>query len=199
MKIGIDIDNTILDYSDSFRKHAEFILDASLPGTISKSEIQKLVVESKGENSWTELQGVVYSEDPLDARVFEGFMDFYARSALIGAEIKYVSHKTKVPIIGPKRDMRTPVIKLLESEGILSPKGHEAQVVFCETIQEKIHTIQQQNFDYFIDDLFRILEPLSLTGIKCLHFRCECDNPSMLGHLAMENWTKIEWSVFGDS
>lgn len=175
------------------------MLGVKLREPISKSEVQQLVVESKGENAWTELQGIVYSEDPLNASVFEGFLDFLSRSTLIGAEINYVSHKTRFPILGPKRDIRLLVINRLASEGILSPKNQETRVVFCDTLEEKILAIKTQGFDYFIDDLARVLEPLAFTGIKCLHFRCECDNPLAINHLSMNNWKIIERQVFGDS
>ncbi len=199
MKIGIDIDNTILDYSRSFRKHGESILGVQLPEPISKSAVQQLVVESKGENAWTELQGVVYSEDPLNASVFEGFTDFLAHSILMGAEILYVSHKTSAPVLGPKKDIRTLVINRLNAEGIISPNAQGAQVVFCETMEEKVQTIKKHSFNYFIDDLQKVLEPLAYSGITCLHFRCECANPSAANHISMANWKRIEGHVFGES
>jgi hypothetical protein len=198
MKLGIDIDNTILDYSSSFVKHANILFESSLPEGSSKIQVQNHVVMNKGEPSWTQLQGVVYSQTPLEAIVSEGFKEFLDYGRLMSATVMFVSHKTKFPIVGPKVDLREPVLDLLRREGLLNPALQGKDVVFCDSTEEKLEVIATREFDFFIDDLASIIAKLP-NNLQGLHYKCECPPSINARHQPMRNWSQIRAHVFGET
>ena len=198
MKLGIDIDNTILDYSFSFVKHANIIFGTSLPEESTKLQVQNHVVMNKGEPSWTQLQGVVYSQYPLEATVSEGFKDFldFARSENVS--VTFVSHKTKFPIDGPKVNLRQPVLDLLRKEGLLNAALQGEDVIFCDSTEKKLEVIAVRDFDFFIDDLASVIANLP-NKLKGLHYKCECATPPSAQHQPMGHWSQIQAHVFGET
>ena len=56
MRIGLDIDNTVLDYSDAFRASASSELGVLIPSTHGKILIKQQVIEVLGPSAWTKLQ-----------------------------------------------------------------------------------------------------------------------------------------------
>jgi len=197
MKIGIDIDNTILDYSFSFTKHASTLLGASLPEGSTKLQVQNHVVMNYGEDSWTKIQGVVYSQTPLEAIVSEGFKEFLDQARMKRATINFVSHKTQFPIEGPRVNLRKLVLDLLRQERLLNPSLKSKDVVFCDSPEEKLKVIAMSNFNFFIDDLASIISKLP-KNLQGLHYRCECTSPLDAQHQPMKNWNQIKSHVFRD-
>jgi hypothetical protein len=195
MHIGIDIDNTTLNYSASFRNQVALSLGVDL-GEKSKSEIQAFVLQNYGGSVWTSLQGLVYSKNPLNAVLFDGFEAFLTRALIEGAKVTFVSHKTKHPVVGPKVDIRTPVVNLMHDLIVKQIPGLELDLHFCETLEEKVLKIQDFNFDYFIDDLASVLKGIQppITG---LHFSCRCATEHALNHEPMNSWADICSRIFG--
>lgn len=198
MKLGIDIDNTILDYSFSFVKHANIIFETSMPEGSTKLQVQNHVVINKGEPSWTQLQGVVYSQTPLEATVSEGFKEFLGFARSESANVMFVSHKTKFPIDGPKVNLREPVLDLLRKEGLLNAALQGEDVIFCDSTEEKLEVIAIRDFDFFIDDLASVISKLP-NNLQGLHYKCECVSPLSAQHQPMGHWSQIQAHVFGDT
>lgn len=194
MRIGIDIDNTTLDYSESFRNQVHSVLGVDL-GANSKSDIQAYVVEKHGGSVWTSLQGLVYSQNPLQAVLFDGFEEFVKRALGANAEITFVSHKTRYPIVGPKVDIRVPVVDLMRELLIPPVAGYEFPIYFCETFEEKVARIREFQFDYFVDDLAQVLAGVGRPTIG-LHFSCQCVTVSALSHEPVSNWKDISNRIF---
>lgn len=196
MRIGIDIDNTSIDYSLSFTRKAENLTGVSLPRNMSKRDVQSFVVKTRGEELWTRIQGSVYSESPLNAEVSEGLREFLAIAKIQEAEVVFVSHKTRFPIVGPKVDLRKPVLDFMKLEKLIEPALNKSNVIFCESPNEKLEVIRESNFNFFIDDLVSIIDKIPLST-QAVHYKCDCRHSPPPGHVPARDWDAIGQHIFG--
>ena len=161
MIIGIDFDNTIVNYKSVFGRVAfesKITCDSELK---NKNDIKKLLIASDRENDWTELQGIVYGSHIMAAEPYENFSDVFVSLLTAGHELKIISHKTKYPFIGKRINLRCAAMMWLKEKGIVGT-GHnklsEMDVFFCSTITEKVAMQKKQRCDVFIDDLVKVLK-----------------------------------------
>ena len=105
MRIGIDLDNTIIDYSYSFFKVAKEDNLISNRDPKNKKAIKSILISKYGENVWTKLQGKVYGEKIMNAKKYKNFMNFIYYMSNKSIEIFIISHKTKYPFLGKKTNL----------------------------------------------------------------------------------------------
>lgn len=194
MRIGIDLDNTILDYESAFRHAANRVLGVNFPPGLSKSGQRALVKKKAGEDAWTLLQGYAYGEFSDRAEIFPHFLDFLYFVADIGAEVFVVSHKSMNPILGPKQDLRGMALKNLERLGLIEhfskPSLWGQKISFCDTKEEKIEKIGGMNFDLFIDDLIGVASSLP-SNLESYHIFCQSDHPKAMEVLCVHSWSEM--------
>jgi hypothetical protein len=160
MRIGLDFDNTIVNYDPLFHKVAleQSLVPAST--AVSKVAVRDYLRKIGKEAVWTEMQGYVYGSRMGEAEAYPGVIDFIRNAKERGAEVVIVSHKTKYPFLGPKYDLHAAasewIVKSLGSGE--TPLLTRAQVFFELTKDEKISRIAACECDYFVDDLPEILE-----------------------------------------
>ncbi len=157
MIIGLDLDNTIINYDLAFYKSAikEKFLDKKYKQ--KKKEKIKDIVTSFSEDDWTELQGIVYGDNINYAKINTGFKNFLRFCIKNNYKVIIISHKTKYPIIGKKTNLHNIALKFLKTkinEKIILNKN----IFFEKTIEKKLERINKCNCDYFIDDLSKILK-----------------------------------------
>lgn len=159
MRIGIDFDNTIVNYDGIFHKVAceQGLIPPELPA--NKIAVRDHLRKMDKEPLWTEMQGTVYGSRMDEAQAYPGVLQFLSKAKAAGHTLAIVSHKTKHNYLGPRYDLhlaaRTWVERYLcEAE---EPYIPEAQVFFELTKEEKLARIQQFSCDIFIDDLPEIL------------------------------------------
>lgn len=198
MKIGIDIDNTILNYSDAFTLAARNLRGLENIESLAKTEVKSLVIRSHGEEAWTALQGQVYSSVPLGVKIFEGFEPLLNSLIANGHTVDYMSHKSENPISGPSINLREPVTNFLHSKKLLGQPMMRPSIHYFETKNEKIDAVNAEYFDYFVDDL---LEIVSLIDTKRgpIHFGCDCKPAAKRSHLGFENWPSISRFLLAQS
>ena len=95
MKIGIDLDNTIINYDTSFleaAKEAGYINSDFCGSKITVREVIRKQIN--GEIKWQKLQGIVYGKNIEKADLFVGVKRFLTRAKLRGCTCYIVSHKT---------------------------------------------------------------------------------------------------------
>jgi len=162
MKIGLDLDNTIIDYSAVFAPIAKQI--GLMPDSIqvrTKTDVKKWLRENCGEESWMKLQGQVYGKYIQQATVYEGCKEFIAFVQNKGASVTIVSHKTALGHYdSAKVNLHNAALEWLEKNGFFSPSdvGMKLENVhFRETRHEKIQKISDLGCDVFIDDLTEVL------------------------------------------
>jgi hypothetical protein len=173
IKIGIDFDNTIVNYDILF--HQEGLKQNILNGNShhnSKNRLKKILISKNKEAEWTAIQGKVYGKRMLKALPYKGVIQFIQK---ISKEKKFkifiVSHKTLHPIVGEKINLHKLSRKWIEKNKIFisSNNNFKNQIFFLKTKEKKINKIVNLKCDYFIDDLKEILDLLPKT-IKKIHF-----------------------------
>lgn len=163
MRVGIDLDNTILDYRAAFAHAAvaERFLTTAEP--LEKVAFkQKLFAAApdpdEGERRWQHLQARVYGGDIHQAQLFEGFEDFIRTMGNRDAALFLVSHKTETSNYDPSVNLRRHARETLTQRGLIGPNAFPADHIFFEsTRDEKVARIAALDLDVFIDDLPSVL------------------------------------------
>src|SRR4051812_19996134 len=105
MRIGIDFDNTIVNYDSVFYRVA---LEQNLvPPTVAptKLAVRNWLRQVGKEDLWTEMQGYVYGSRMNDAEAYPGALAFLTWAQTCGIPVSIISHKTKHPFLGPRYDL----------------------------------------------------------------------------------------------
>lgn len=195
LKIGIDLDNTIIDYSNSLKKLLQDEYKIELKNeSIHKSLIKTKIIEKYSDKEWTKAQGLLYSKYLDYAVPYPGCLDALKKLSTKGSNLYIVSHKTKYPFIGGKTNLI-----LLAKKWIKKNLVHEngiglfenTNVLFNETIDKKIESIISHDLDIFIDDLEIILKLLP-SSVNKIWFTSE-NIPSKF--IKCSNWEQIMWNI----
>ena len=173
MKIGVDLDNTIVNYESAFLAAVES-LSIELPATvISKVQIRAFLRSLQGgELIWQKVQALAYGRFlPTHATIFPGVKRFLWRCRELGHKVVVVSHKTETARQDDEMvPLRVVASDFLVAQRMMLPQNSLIeQIVYHDTQKSKISYIQAQNFDWFIDDLIEIIsaleQPASLNKI----------------------------------
>lgn len=156
MIIGVDFDNTVVCYDNLFHKIGlkKGIVPAKVPPI--KNEIRNYLRKHGKEDAWTELQGYVYGPGILDAKPFDGVVDFFVHCKKHKNKVYIISHKTLYPFLGSKYNLHKYAHKWLEQQGFYDSAkiGLAKKNVFFElTKEEKLKRIVKQKCTHYIDDL----------------------------------------------
>jgi len=158
INIGLDLDNTIINYSETFY---EVALEKKLiPRNFSKNKalIRDFFHKNNRYDLFTKLQGEIYGKQIIKAKIYSGFKEFIDLISNKEANIYIISHKTKYPIIGDKVDLHECAINFLKQKNILDNTIIKQKNIFFEpTVEKKIKRIINLKLDVFVDDLPKIL------------------------------------------
>jgi len=173
MKIGIDLDNTIISYDFAFQIAAynRGLIDNNYKRT--KQEISKEIKNREnGEIEWQQLQGHVYGKGIKEAHIFPGAYRFLWRCYKNGVVVEIVSHKTEYGHFDiEKYSLRQAAINFLQENKILESDIRLIDnITFTNTQAEKLNYIKDNGFDYFIDDLEEIVNSKQLVDIQTILF-----------------------------
>lgn len=160
ISIGLDFDNTIVCYDSLFHRVAleKNLIPQELP--ISKESVRDFLRKENAEEAWTLLQSTVYGTRMKDAFPFPGFLDFLTWVTSSGFQIKIISHKTKIPYLGPPYDLHKEALQWMKQYHFFSPKGFNISlenVFFESTKEKKLQRIGSSGCHLFIDDLPELL------------------------------------------
>lgn len=162
LHIGIDLDNTIIDYEHVFGPVAAEIGVLEGEQAIGGKETIKarLIAADPSEELWMRVQGQVYGRLIRLARPYEGVRDCLGQLLRAGDRISIVSHKTRYGHFDPGEvDLWQAARAWLAENGFLSGGlGIDAGAVhFEETREAKVQRIRTLGCDIFIDDLLEVL------------------------------------------
>jgi hypothetical protein len=196
MVIGVDFDNTIVSYDLLFRQLAleESLIPNDFPA--NKTLIRDHLRSTGREYLWTALQGAAYGSRILEARPFPGVKNTIARLIQSGVEVRIISHKTRLPIVGLPFDLHSAARDWLEKEGFwTSLVGLQQEQVFFEpTKEDKIARIVSEGCSAFIDDLPEILvSPLFPEAVRRYLFDPERVHPFLEGLCVLSDWDAFRW------
>lgn len=160
--IGIDLDNTIIDYEDAFATVAERV--GLLPAGSqlrSKAAVKTRLRELGGEEAWMRLQGQLYGRYIEEARLQPGVETFLSRMRAAGVRMTVISHKTRHGHFDAERvDLWQAARDFLDRRGFFATDGFgfaPGDVVFEETRAAKVARIAALGCTIFIDDLPEVL------------------------------------------
>jgi hypothetical protein len=196
MKIGIDLDNTIISYDIAFQIAASNLGLISNGCKYTKQEISKKIKNREnGEIEWQQLQGYVYGKGIKEAHIFPGVYRFLWRCYKKGITVEIVSHKTEYGHFdAEKYPLRQAAIKFLQKNKILqSDISLIDNITFSDTQIDKLNYIANNNFDYFIDDLEEIVKSKQLTNVKAILFNGKNGYSwDEINRFILKSWTKVE-------
>lgn len=194
MLIGIDLDNTVLNYEDSIRQAAKDVLGITLEGNVSKTEAKGAIVEKFGHVAWTELQGRIYGDYSTHTKLFSGVLEFISFAQAQGIRVMVISHKTRYAVSGGESDLRAFALENLARLGLTAgPVSNTTTpdwVVFCETKEDKVSKIREAEVDVFIDDLFEIVNVLPVS-IQRFHIFCADRHSPASDVTCVKNWWEL--------
>lgn len=188
LRIGIDFDNTIVDYRPVFLGAARALglVDASFVAD-DKTEIRdRLRALPGGELRWQQLQAHVYGVAIDTAPAYAGIVRFIGEARRRGAALAIVSHKSRFAAAAPGgADLQAAARRWLAARGLVGVEGIAEEAVFFElTRNAKLHRVRTLGLTHFIDDLADVLEdPAFPAGTRAVRFR--------------ESWEAVYDDVFG--
>ena len=200
-RIGVDLDNTIIDYRQSWFKNAQKL---GLPDQLSyasKNATRRFMrALPDGENKWQELQAIVYGANILDAKVASGFEDFVRMSRANGVSLSIVSHKTQVAARGGF-DLHKAAMRFLHEHRFFAKSGlgfSETNIHFEETRRQKVQRIRELNCTHFIDDLQEVFDspqfPDTIENILLTIDDSKITEPAA----SCRNWHEVKRKIFKD-
>lgn len=193
MRIGIDFDNTIINYDGLFKRLA---LEQNLvPKEIgeTKNDVRDFL-NGRGNNSaFTKLQGEVYGKHINLASVYEGFRNFLTRRFSYNDEVFLISHKSQFPIAGEKFDLHKSAKGFLNLNDLIGEHVFNISNIYFEpTKEKKVDRVRQLEIDLFIDDLPEILLMIStVTNSKTYLFDPNKINPRDRNYIIHNSWDSM--------
>ena len=201
MRVGIDIDNTIICYDTAFASLAKKT-GFDVPSSASKQQVKAWFHQHGLHEEFTILQGQIYGKFISMAHIFEGVLNFIADAIRQGHQLYLVSHKTKYPIKGDQVDLHEAAINFLIQQNIVCDQKPNAipfdHVYFEQTLESKVRKIADLNLDFFIDDLLVVLTHKKFPeASRAIWFSSEtvCNNNSQIQ--CCKSWVSINDKILG--
>jgi hypothetical protein len=191
MRLGIDLDNTIVNYDALFARLAEE--HGLLPPHVaaSKQAIRDSLRMQGREDRWTELQGIAYGSRMEEAVPFDGVDEFLRRCTKANIEWWIISHRTLQPYLGAPVDLHAAARQWLLRRGILAEKQLD-RVKLAVSRQLKLDCIANTECSIFIDDLPELLlDDQFPRGVRRVLFDPFDQNPDRAEYERAKHWLEI--------
>lgn len=161
MRIGIDLDNTIIHYDNAFLLSAKEreLIPANFHGT--KQQVRDHIrTLPDGETEWQKLQGYVYGKGIMHAHIFKDAKECIASLREAGHALFIVSHKTEYGHYdASKTNLREAALGFLGKHDFFTTLAFQpSDISFHDTRAQKVDKIVQLALDWFIDDLVEVYE-----------------------------------------
>ena len=164
-RIGLDLDNTVIDYAPAYRAVAkEMGLQQQL---VDRESIRESLRKSEEDDEeWQRFQALLYTDGLAYAQPAPGLLEFLRLCDSIGVNVVIISHKTEAtPTRFGSRDLRAPASEWLNTQGIVPAHVSPDGVFFCADRAEKVRTIAATQCAVFVDDLAEVLSDSDMPGI----------------------------------
>lgn len=161
MRIGLDLDGTIVVYDRVFHRHAVELFGLPEDVPCDKTAVRDWLRRSPaGEAGWIELQRVVYGLRMSEASLAPGLADFLRACRRAAVPISIISHKTRHSVASPPVDLHAAARGWLEANGFFAAGGFgldPARTFFESTRSAKLERIAAEGCSVFVDDLVEVL------------------------------------------
>jgi len=190
MLIGIDLDNTIINYNKVYKKFLDvFDVKINLNHSL-KDQVKFFLERNYGNSAWTKFQSLLYGPLSLEAELYSGFTDFINLNTS-KCDFVIVSHRTSKA--SGFSDINLQTYGARSYEYLIKSCVGDIDIFFENDENSKINKIISLKCDVFIDDLTKILIAISKenSNIKLFQFG---EKPSV-NHLEhsypLGNWNLI--------
>jgi hypothetical protein len=195
--IGVDFDNTLVDYGDIL--HAAAVERGLIPPSARKDKNgirDRIRGLRDGESEWRKLQALVYGARIGEARLFEGADLFLTRCKRMGIPVYIVSHKTEYAAAGEEGiNLRASALAWMTAQGFFRADGFalSAEMVFFDSTRlEKVQRIRLLACTHFIDDLEEtFLEETFPAAVDKILFAPQRRQAALRGVRIMGSWREI--------
>jgi len=160
LRIGLDLDNTIANYDNAFLVVANSLGHRTVAST-KRTLKEELAHLPDGESLWQRIQGLVYGRFISEAKPHAGALEFVRRALVLGHDLYIVSHKTQ---FGHFDDTKTPLREAasrwltdMNVVGDNKLRIAPSRVIYTDTREQKIASLNHLKLDVFIDDLLEVL------------------------------------------
>lgn len=156
--IGVDFDNTIVDYNDLIRRVAYERGVVQISSLGSKKAIRDVIRNlPEGETAWRKLQAVVYGPRIGEAKLMKGVQEFFTQCSKRGIKVCIISHKTEFASSDTSGiNLRKAALAWIKKNDFFHNRDcglTKKDVYFESTRAEKINRIKELHCTHFIDDL----------------------------------------------
>jgi hypothetical protein len=200
MRIGIDFDNTLIDYDQVFLAAAKQrgLIEAAFDGPkrVVRDSIRLL---PDGELAWQRLQGYVYGAGIGSARMFDGADAFLRDCRAKGLDVFVISHKTQFGHYDPMRvDLRRAALDWMTARAFFCGDGFGIpveRVFFESTRSAKLERIRAVGCTHFIDDLEEVFsDPVFPASVLPILFAA---TGTLRTGAVCSSWRQIAEVLFG--
>ena len=161
--LGIDLDNTIINYENLFSRVA---IDLGLlPESMrraSKADVKRALSQDNDGHDWMRLQGQVYGQYVSQAKPYTGALETL-RSLTANPDLRVciVSHKTRYGHFDETRaDLRDAAMDWLAAHELVGSNSagvDERDIFFTDSREEKIGVVGNLGCRAVVDDLIEVL------------------------------------------
>ena len=168
LRIGFDLDNTLINYRFAAKKYAE-VNGFEEPKDLANLRINLRAI---GDSEWQKAQSWLYTKGLTYATPVTGWSHFLEKARENEVELFIVSHKTQFTKLGLEHlDLHSHAIKWLEKDLKILDIAQIRGVFFLPTREAKIEKLTSLNLDYFVDDLIEVLTDSKFpTNVKKMLF-----------------------------
>ena len=191
MRLGIDLDNTLVCYDKLFGKLAAET--GIIPSDLARNKqaIRDYLRAAGREEQWTLMQGLAYGSRMDDAECFADAASFIQRCHASGVDWWIISHRSRVPYLGDPIDLHDAARRWLVNSGLIA--SGDLHRVFLElTVDDKLTRIRDLGCDVFIDDLTELLLHAAFpTGVRRILFDPTNQNPDHSQYERATSWSEL--------
>ena len=197
MVIGVDFDNTILNYDAAFFYRAlELGLISNGQGKHKRELRDQVRLLPDGEILWQQLQSYVYTQGMAKAYLIDGVKDFFVSCKQAGIQTYIVSHKTQYASLAPEKiNLRQIALDWMGINGFFKSDvlGLDVSEVYFEsTRSEKIGRIKTLGCTHFIDDLQEVfLESAFPLGVEKILYAPDSQRALGKDIIVLDSWKSI--------
>jgi hypothetical protein len=190
MRLGIDLDNTIISYDRLFTQLATERKLVPPHIASNKQSIRDYLRAQGQEDCWTDLQGIAYGSRIDEAVPFQGVQDFFRRCAVAKVDWWIISHRSPQPYLGEPVDLHAAARNWLLKRGFVSTS--QLDRVKLEVCREaKLRSILETGCDAFIDDLPELLVAPDFPAVRRILFDPADQNPDRTEYERATSWAEI--------
>ena len=149
MRVGFDLDHTLIDYTKSYSK---LLKTKSIK---NKDEIKR---KFKNNIEWQEFQKSLYSEGLKHASPYKDALNIISLFNKLKVDVFIVSHKTNKTYFRSKINLKKYSFNWIKKN--ISKKVLIKKIYFEQSQKKKIEKINELKLTFFVDDLLPVVKKI---------------------------------------